>query len=391
MAAKSITLPITPPLRQASKQRSVDSGLLSPLSPEEETWRSKQNPTQSCQIHPLKIFNPFPSTYRLEKAQVLGSGLWSTVYLTELRLGVNNSVADITPPSTPQRLSFDCATAKTKLYAVKVPARGDAQHVLAAEARILSYLAADPVSHAYIVHFHGLDEQNGALVMDAVPQTLESFAKSLEELSEHARGERIARIFPSITQRLVEGLAWLHSRGIVHGDIKPSNILIRRRSSLQSPNIIETNVDDITPQEIAPLYCDFSASLHSSSGNTSPGTSFGGPSKVAGGGTWEYLAPELLALGSPNPTPSSDVYALGITLLTFLIGGSPFATVSGNRFMLRNAIKMGEPLRFANDGELKNPRRLLGWEEWLRPALVKKPEVRPTAAEWLIQLQKKMR
>lgn len=275
-----------------------------------------------------------------------------------------------------------------------MPARGDARDVLAVEARILSYLAADPSGQAYIVPFHGLDERNGGLVMDAIPETLDAFTKSLEDPSEDARKEQMTCLFPHIARRLVEGLAWLHSKGIVHGDIKPSNILMSQSSSKLSSNIMDTNMDknmdSLSAPDMDPVYCDFSASLQVPLDAQNADPSSAPPSKVAGGGTWEYLAPELLALGSPDPTPSSDVYALGITLLTFLMGVSPFATMSDNRFMLRNAIKMGEPLRFANDGELKNGKRLAGWEEWLRPALAKKSEIRLTAKEWLAHIQKDM-
>ena len=388
MAANYITPPTTPSSCHTPERRSIDSEILSQLASNEGRYEVRRVTAGKQEARLLKIFNTTSNTYNLENAHILGSGLWSTVYLVESRPLVSTPFADITPPSTPPRLSLDLATAKPKLLAVKIPARGDAQDVLATEAQILSHLTADPTSKAHIVPFHGLDERNGGLVMDAIPQTLDAFSKRLEELSEDARRERMTRHLPRIARCLVEGLAWLHLKGIVHGDIKPSNILMRQQSSSSSENITEMASIDLNAQEIAPVYCDFSASLPISPNDTNADPSFGTPSKTIGGGTWEYLAPELLILGSPDPTPSSDVYALGITLLTFLLGVSPFATMTGNRYMLRNAIKTGEPLRFANDGELKYVRRLAGWEAWLRPVLAKKPEARLTAEEWLAQLQK---
>ncbi|KAI9692166.1 MAG: hypothetical protein M1822_006396 [Bathelium mastoideum] len=390
MAAEFFTPPTTPPLRQTSVRRSIDEDLLSPLTSKEEVGRPKEATTTPCRtIAASKPCNSASWTYTLENAQILGSGLWSTVYLTEPYPTTSKQHVDLTPPTTPQRLAFDLGAARPKLYAVKVPSRGDARDVLAAEARILSYLTADPASQAHIVHFHGVDERNGALVMDAIPQMLDSVSGRLESVDENTRGQQMKSMFPCISRNLVKGLAWLHSKGVVHGDIKPSNILMDQRSSLSQPDISDGNQDEPNGSNMIPLYCDFSASHRICSlDGTSPDASCAVQSKAtAGGGTWEYMAPELLALGSPDPSPASDVYALAITLLTFLMGTSPFAAMSSNRFMLRHAIKAGEPLRFAHDAELKHVRRLEGWEEWLRPALAKKAEARPTAEEWLARLR----
>ncbi|KAL9066742.1 MAG: hypothetical protein Q9157_007037 [Trypethelium eluteriae] len=385
MAAKNITPPPTPPLRRSSELRSNDADLLLSLSLNRGSHRSTEISPRSPPVSSVKVFDTSSNTYNLENAQVAGAGLWSTVYLTESYPSVGNPIAELTPPSTPQRLSLDSVVAKPRAIAVKVPARGDAQSVLTAEAHILSYIAADPWSQAHVVQFHGLDERNGAIIMDAIPQTLDTFIEKLEKPNEDVRKARMAHLFPCVARRLVEGLAWLHLKGVVHGDIKPSNILVGQRSSQSSTDIVEMIADDPDAKNIAPLYCDFSASLRTSGGNDAVNSS-SAPSKVAGAGTWEYLAPELVTLGSPDPTHASDVYALGITLLTFLMGVSPFASMRANRFMLRHAIKSGEPLRFAHDGELNKVRRLEGWEGWVRSALAKKPEARPTAKEWLAQL-----
>ena len=388
MAAKYFTPPGTPPLRQVLERRSIDSDVLSPITPHEGPARCKEVSTIFPCTSASKPCSAILSTYSLENAQVLGSGLWSTVYLVTESHGTSKPNTDLTPPTTPQRLSFDLAVANPKLYAAKVPSRGDARDVLSAEGSILSYLMADPTSQTYIVRFHGLDERNGALIMDAIPQTLEGLMESLEKLDENSRKEEMMRVFPSLSRRLIEGLAWLHSKGIIHGDIKPSNILIGRQSSGSRIATSDGDSNESSVREMNPLYCDFSASIRTEGGGANaddPGV--GPPVANTAGGTWEFMAPELLVVGSPNPTQSSDVYALAITLLTFLLGASPFAAVSDNRFMLRHAIKAGDPLRFANDGELKRVRRLTGWEEWLRPALAKNAEARPTAEEWLARLR----
>jgi len=69
------------------------------------------------------------------------------------------------------------------------------------------------------------------------------------------------------------------------------------------------------------------------------------------------MAPEQLSSNRDlsAPTYASDVYALSLTLLTFLLGNrSPFREMERhNMFMLREAIKMGDPFHFArNDDQL---------------------------------------
>ncbi|KAI9888205.1 MAG: hypothetical protein M1820_010249 [Bogoriella megaspora] len=365
MASGNLTPPATPPFQQGSEWQSS----ISPISLSERSLRSTDKSNQDGSSSTRK-FDTRSSQYVLDGAQVLGSGLWSTVYLAPVRLSpssTDNSL-DMTPPSTPERLSFASTSAVPNFYAVKVPSRGDAPDILAAEARILTQLSAVHESKSFLVPFHGLDPRNGNLVMGAVPMTLDNLIEELAYLGEAPRQTKLERTFPSLALHAVRGMAWLHDQGIVHGDIKPSNILLSKSpSSGPLP-------------AYRPLYCDFSAS-HSPA-SPQPSTS------NAAAGTWSFLSPELLSSCSPSSSQSSDIYALGITLLTVVLGESPFKAVEGNRFMLRNAINLGDPLRFAREGELKRMRRLEGWEVWMEKQLQKKAELRGSAEEWAKSLEK---
>ena len=61
------------------------------------------------------------------------------------------------------------------------------------------------------------------------------------------------------------------------------------------------------------------------------------------------MAPEQLSRDAEFSTPtfSSDVYSLGITLLSFLCGGNPFESSLNNGFRLREAVKMGDAMSWA--------------------------------------------
>lgn len=104
------------------------------------------------------------------------------------------------------------------------------------------------------------------------------------------RGPLPVELAVTVAALLADGLAHVHSRGIVHRDVKPSNILLDRRS--------------------VPYLADFGIALLS------------GHSRLTRAdeivGTPAYLAPEQI-FGSPLG-PALDIYALGLVLLECLTG-----------------------------------------------------------------------
>jgi serine/threonine-protein kinase len=97
-----------------------------------------------------------------------------------------------------------------------------------------------------------------------------------------------------IGQQLAAALAYAHRRGIVHRDVKPSNILFDAEGNA--------------------YLADFGiAALRGRSGLTHTGVQVGTP---------EYMAPELVEGGPASA--ATDTYALGITLYQCLAGTPPF-------------------------------------------------------------------
>jgi serine/threonine protein kinase len=102
------------------------------------------------------------------------------------------------------------------------------------------------------------------------------------------------------------GLAYIHSEGIIHKDLKLENILLKRDSS----SLVLAKIADFGfAKELKPGKTEFSETEH-------PGTE-------------TYMAPELLsAPGETYPASfASDVYALGITIARIVLKGKhPFST-----------------------------------------------------------------
>ena len=143
---------------------------------------------------------------------------------------------------------------------------------------------------------------------------------------------------------VARGLAYAHKQGVLHRDVKPSNILINQ----QSGEVVLTDFG------IAKL-------LEDNEGQTLTGTG-------VGVGTPEYMAPEQ-GLGRAVDG-RADVYALGIVFYELLTGRKPFQAETPLAVLYK---QMNDPL--PNPGEVVAglPKEV---EQVLYKALSKDPENR---------------
>ena len=375
--------PRTPTLYQDMIEEDSDEQLGADLSPrssldtvvsDASTFTgSPQSPLTNLSSPRTSIEGPAPTIipfdftkidYELERAKVLGQGLWSTVYLAEQK-----SSKTASSPSLPKRLfRKPRAPSAPLLFAVKTPARQDAKDVFLQEARILSHLQRRSSSRMYVVPFYGLDARCDSLVFEAViGGSLDDLSSRLKQMTEVSRHLEVISLFPGIAYDLIAGLEFMHANGVVHADIKSANVLldISHHASQQKP-------------VIRARYIDFSAAFIPSEGDGATNA----------GGTWDFMAPEQLRIQKElnTPTTASDIWSLGITLLTILVGGSPYAAAcGGNNFMLREAIKGGDPIGFARMDPVPR-KRLAACQDFVdccRLALKKDRENRITASAWM--------
>ncbi|KAG8790267.1 hypothetical protein FRC12_012341 [Ceratobasidium sp. 428] len=99
-----------------------------------------------------------------------------------------------------------------------------------------------------------------------------------------------------LSAQIAKGLAYLHSVGITHGDVKADNVMICGNGTAKLADFGSAKLKDYTLQ--------FSENLKPRSGTT------------------KFLAPERLR--GQGPSAEADVYALGMTILHIISGEPPF-------------------------------------------------------------------
>jgi len=114
---------------------------------------------------------------------------------------------------------------------------------------------------------------------------------------------------PAILLSLLDALAHVHARGLVHRDLTPGNVLLWRVPGLA------TRWGALVPGVLAKI-ADFGLA-------TSIGSSEPPPARARG--TPQYMAPEQFAKELRDEGPWTDLYALGCIAIRLLTGKPPFA------------------------------------------------------------------
>lgn len=172
------------------------------------------------------------------------------------------------------------------------------------------------ISHRNVARMHDIGEHHGVpfLTMELV------IGSSLADVIRR-RGALPPHATIAIAKQLMRALACAHEQGVVHGDLKPHNVLITASGVLKvsdfglarvfrdpAPNRERREPEAHDPRTIASL-------------------------KGAVVGTPEYMAPELL-VGNP-PSPASDLYAAAMVLHECLTGQTPFVSDTPMAFFAR--------------------------------------------------------
>ncbi|PJF26848.1 MAG: hypothetical protein CUN53_06295, partial [Phototrophicales bacterium] len=223
-----------------------------------------------------------------------------------------------------------------RFAAVKVIEKGLAQPEyrdrFQREARAIAKL-----QHPRIVHVYQFGETEDVYYMAMVFID----GKDLAHLIREARAQEQLIPLPRamrIISDMAEALDYAHEQGVIHRDVKPSNVMV-------------------TPEGRGVL-TDFGLALSVNEGTI--GSTFG---------TAHYIAPEQ-AVSSANAVPQSDQYSLGVVAYQLLTGRVPFDDPGITNIVLKHLNQTPAA------PSTVNPLLLPGIDDALMRALEKSPEAR---------------
>jgi serine/threonine-protein kinase len=145
-----------------------------------------------------------------------------------------------------------------------------------------------------------------------------------ESLSDYMRREKQLSMHEAvqITREVAEALAYAHSYGLIHRDIKPDNILLSGGHAIVADFGISKALSEASGDQL-----------------TQTGTSVGTPA---------YMSPEQ-AMGNVDLDGRSDVYSLGCVFYQMLVGDIPFTGPTPQAIMARHAMDHITPPHIMRD------------------------------------------
>lgn len=216
-----------------------------------------------------------------------------------------------------------------------------------------------PHPHRLLTQIRGvsLEGQTILLKQDKYPQDL------LDYIFQHPFEKRSKRVC-EISENIAESLAFMHHKGFIHGDIKPSNILMDKHDT--------------------PMLSDF-GSMPTFRQNASY-------TWVNSRATYGFRAPELF-LKKCHQNEKTDAFAFGLTLYAFLLKKVPFQHLDDAKESGAKRIKTEYELQIQNGKTAVDTNDLVGkvpaeFLALLKPLLLFDPVKRSSVTDFLVNLRK---
>ena len=223
--------------------------------------------------------------------------------------------------------------------------------------------SAAALSHPNVVSVHDLMEGDGDLciVMEYVQGV------TLAELIER-EGALPWRAAAAVALRTARGLEAAHSRGIVHRDVKPANILLANLpEGVSDDRFGEALADAVVGGRATLKVTDFGVALV---GSARPLTE-----KGVIMGSVQYISPEMVVGEAAGPR--SDLYSLGVVIYEMLAGRRPFEAAEAESPL---AVAMRHVTQTPFPPSEANPEVPLGMDATTLALLAKDPGERPESA-----------
>ncbi|MEZ4359857.1 MAG: serine/threonine-protein kinase [Kofleriaceae bacterium] len=256
-----------------------------------------------------------------ELLDVLGHGGMSVVYQGRHRITDQPVALKILPP--------------------ELAAHSQVKSRFLEEAKALAQL-----DHPNIVHLYNFGQENGSFVLAMQFVAGKTWERLILE------NQRLSwQVTARITIDVLRALEYAHGQGIIHRDMKPSNVLVRASDS-------------------AATVMDFGiAKMTTSSRLTATGQTMG---------TVRYMSPEQVR--GQEVDASTDLYSLGATMYESLVGETPFDGSTHFDIMSKHLTDVPVPPSKRGVSVPAN------FEQALMRSLSKKPSERPGSARELRKL-----
>ena len=190
--------------------------------------------------------------------------------------------------------------------------------------------------------------------VDGLPYFTMPFVEGESLRRQIARGELPISQAIGILRDVAKALDYAHSKGVVHRDIKPDNVLISGASAA------------VTDFGVAKA---LATATHGGATLTSIGVALGTPA---------YMAPEQAA-GDANVDHRADIYAFGVTAYEMLTGRTPFAGRSAQQQLAAHATETPDAI------ERVRPAVPQPLADLVRACLEKRPADRPQSAAAILE------
>ena len=229
--------------------------------------------------------------------ELLGEGGMGTVYLAEQREPVRRRVA---------------------LKIIKLGM--DSKQVLArfeAERQALAMMNHDNI--AKILDAGATDQGQPYFVMEHVP------GLPITDYCNRNRLRTDDRL--ALFQQVCSGVQHAHQKGVIHRDLKPTNVLVTNEQGKPVPKIIDFGLAKATDHRLveATLFTERGAAI----------------------GTPEYMSPEQAEPSCEDIDMRTDIYSLGVVLYELLVGALPFPSAELRRaglLEIQRTIREVDPL-----------------------------------------------
>lgn len=155
---------------------------------------------------------------------------------------------------------------------------------------------ARSLGHQRIVTMHDFDFDRSTGVPYA--QMEELHGESLDELiARHPAGLGDASLIEKIVLSIADGLSYAHKHGVVHADLKPSNVFMTESGEIK---ILDFGISRLIREDVADFFSEHEITALSPM----------------------YASPEMC--DQQRPQPADDVFALGIIAVELYSGAHPF-------------------------------------------------------------------